>query len=215
MQTMYSAENINPEIAQVLTELGEQKSDALRSNWATFTPILLTLVDDVDTGYRVRGLQILTEFIEKAPAEVLGKATGLGGVLEDSVMPTMHFLPSLVPEHESATLLKVAFNALIALARKLLSLPYERAPAPAARTGSRSGGGGGGDGVALLGRVLREGVFIGYSHAKEYPSVVDTQTVATRDIMNELGVNGIIHLKVCGAFQHLRGYDFHNKLTTR
>lgn len=183
------------------------QADGLRRNWAAFTPLLLAVVDDADTAYRVRGLGILRIFVERAPAEVLsGKTTGLGDVFEDAVTPALHFLPSLVPEGESATLLQAAYGVLIALAKKLRpSQAREGGQAPA--VGQRDAAG------LLLSRVLRDGVFVGYSHAKEYPGVVDVLTVVTRDIMNELGIDGIVYLKVCSGSLPSHCYHIRRQLT--
>lgn len=140
-------------------------------------PVLLALLDDTDTAIRKEALELLREFLVKVPAKTL-RQTGLIQVVTEAVFPTLHALPSLTPENESAALLSAAYRALIILAR------YEESETSAAR------------GSQLLGKVLREGILVGYQHAKEYRAVVDVLVVAISNVVKEMGINSVRYLKV-------------------
>ncbi|KAL2157480.1 hypothetical protein VTH06DRAFT_6031 [Thermothelomyces fergusii] len=159
----------------------EADAQLVAKHWPLFIPVLLTLVDDIATSVRRRGLLILADFLAKMPGRTLHD-TGLASLFEDAVFPTLAFLPSLTPERESVELLGPAYLALRRLAEK---------KQPAA----------GKDGVAgspknkLLDRMLREGVFLGYFHAKEHVGIVELLCRQTETILNEMGVHAVKHLK--------------------
>ncbi|AEO55170.1 hypothetical protein MYCTH_2051209 [Thermothelomyces thermophilus ATCC 42464] len=159
----------------------EADTQLIAKHWPLFIPVLLTLVDDIATSVRRRGLLILADFLGKMPDRTLHD-TGLAKVFEDAVFPTLAFLPGLTPEQESVELLGPAYLALRRLADKQ----------PAA----------GKDGIAgapkntLLDKMLREGVFMGYFHAKEHVNIVEVLCQQTETILNEMGVHAVKHLKV-------------------
>lgn len=151
----------------------------ISKSWPLFIPVLLTLADDNSTPVRKGGLVILKKFLEKFPSRILNE-TGLNKVFEDTVLPTLSYLPSITPEEESVELLRPAYAVLRCLAGKL----------PAEKKNK------------LLDRVMRKGILLGYFHAKEYVRIVEVLCQEMGKILVEMGVNGVKHLKVsgiCGA----------------
>jgi len=124
----------------------------------------------------------MADFLSKIPSKTL-RSTGLASVFEDAVFPTFAFLPSLTPDDESLQLLPPAYEVLRKLARKRAEADTEL-------------GSGEKEKMALLDKVMREGVFMGYFHAKEHVRVVEVLCRETRIILGEMGVHGVKHLKV-------------------
>ncbi|KAK4199679.1 mitochondrial CCA tRNA nucleotidyltransferase [Triangularia verruculosa] len=152
-----------------------EADDALIStHWPSYIPVLLTLVDDSTTSIRQTGLTILTNFLFKIPAKTL-QDTGLGQVFADAVFPTLSYLPSLTPEDESLQLLKPAYEALLVLAGKQPT------------TGNAKN--------AMLDKLIREGIFTGYFHAKSHVKIVELLCRETVEILGAMGVGGVKHLK--------------------
>ncbi|CCC11066.1 unnamed protein product [Sordaria macrospora k-hell] len=129
----------------------------ITKSWPLFIPVVLTLADDNSTYVRKRGLVILGEFLDKFPSRILSD-TGLNKVFEDTVLPSLSYLPSITPEEESAELLGPAYAALRYLAGKLS---------------------GEGKKNKLLDRVVREGILLGYFHAKEHDIIPMLSTILT------------------------------------
>ncbi|KAJ9155112.1 hypothetical protein NKR23_g2546 [Pleurostoma richardsiae] len=145
----------------------------ISKQWPLFVPVILTLLDDSATRIRSRGLVILEVFLGKFPDRVL-RDTGLGSVFEDAVFPTLLYLPSLTPESESVQLLEPAYAALLTLAGKLQ------------------------DGAAknkLLDKVLRDGIFAGYFHAREHVRIVEVLLRQTSLFVETMGIHAVKHLK--------------------
>ncbi|KAJ2905476.1 uncharacterized protein MKZ38_005352 [Zalerion maritima] len=157
-----------------------EKSDEqiISENWPLYIPVLVTLAEDPDTTIRARGLKILLEFLSKFPNKSLAE-TGLGQVFTDAVMPTLSYLPGLTPADESVQLLKPAYSNLVVLSRKLY---------PEARYSAEKG--------CYLDRVLRDGVFTGYDHSKEHVKVAEVLVNASMEIVEEMGIYSIKHLKI-------------------
>ncbi|KAL2267728.1 hypothetical protein VTJ83DRAFT_5005 [Remersonia thermophila] len=149
----------------------EVDSTLLAKTWPLFTPVLLALADDPATPVRRRGLLLLADFLAKLPGRTL-RDTGLASVFADAAIPTLSFLPNLTPADESLELLPPAYGVLRVLAGK-------QQPA---------------DG-ALLDRVLREGVFSGYFHAKEHVRIVEVLCREAAAVVGDLGVQAVKHLK--------------------
>jgi hypothetical protein len=164
-----------------LTPVPQPQTQLIAKHWPLFIPVLLTLVDDSATSIRQCGLHILADFLAKFPDKTLHD-TGLAQVIEDAIFPTLAFLPSLTPEGESTALLPAAYAALRRLADKKPAV--------------------GKDGIAgapknaLLDKMLREGVFMGYFHAKEHVRIVEVLCRETAGILNAMGVHAVKHLKV-------------------
>ena len=156
----------------------------IAKHWPLFIPVLLTLTDDSTTPIRRRGLLILTSFIAKFPDKTLHD-TGLAQVFEDAVFPTLAFLPSLTPDDESVQLLVPAYAVLLGLARKQPAVGKDDIPNGRKNT--------------LLNKMLREGVFMAYFHAKEHIRIVEVLCQQTTAILNQMGVHAVKHLKVSNS----------------
>ncbi|KAK0627714.1 hypothetical protein B0T14DRAFT_423769 [Immersiella caudata] len=155
----------------------------IAKQWALFLPVLLTLTDDSTTLIRLQGLQTLTTFLRKFPAKTLHD-TGLSKVFEDAIFPTLSYLPSLTPEAESIQLLTPAFEALQVLASK--QLPSTTSTSP---SGSNK------EQIKVLDKLLREGVFTAYFHAKYHVRIVKVLCEQTVLILNTMGIYAVKHLK--------------------
>lgn len=149
----------------------------MTNSWPLFIPVLLTLADDNSTSVRRRGLVILKKFLDKFPNKILNQ-TGLNKVFEDTVLPTLSYLPSITPEEESVQLLGPAYAVLRRLAAKLSGEKKNK----------------------LLDRVVREGILLGYFHAKEYVRIVEVLCREMGEVLVEMGVNAVKHLKVRGIY---------------
>lgn len=91
--------------------------------------------------------------------------TGLATVFEDAVFPAVLHLPSLTPEDESVEILGAAYPALIEMA----GLSYRGPESPELKEEQQQ--------VTeaqrkLLDKVIREGIMVGYHHAKEHVRLV-------------------------------------------
>lgn len=147
-------------------------------------PVLLTLTDDTSTNIRRRGLLVLTDFLGKFPDMMLYQ-TGLGRVFEDTIFPTLTYLPSLTPEEESVQLLVPAFAALRCLASKPNGVDPSRGVTLPRKQDYR-----------LLDKILREGVLMAFFHAKEYVGVVEVLCQQTSLVLAQMGIHSVKHLKV-------------------
>ncbi|EAA32531.3 hypothetical protein GE21DRAFT_6288 [Neurospora crassa] len=148
------------------------EESTITNSWPLFIPVLLTLADDNSTSVRRRGLVILEKFLDKFPDKILNQ-TGLNKVFEDTVLPTLSYLPSITPEEESVQLLGPAYAVLRRLAGKLSGEKKNK----------------------LLDRVVREGILLGYFHAKEYVRIVEVLCREMGEVLMEMGVNTVKHLK--------------------
>ncbi|KAL2135876.1 hypothetical protein VTI74DRAFT_6475 [Chaetomium olivicolor] len=158
----------------------EADTQLVAKHWPLFIPVLLTLADDGATPIRRQGLLILAAFLSKFPDKTLHD-TGLAQVFEDAVFPTLSFLPNLTPDDESVQLLVPAYAALLTLAIKQPVVGKDGVV--------------GGKKNELLDKMIREGVFMGYFHAKEHVRIVEVLCRETVGILNEMGVHAVKHLK--------------------
>ncbi|KAK0613038.1 hypothetical protein B0T17DRAFT_498777, partial [Bombardia bombarda] len=149
-------------------------------HWPSFMPGLLTLATDTSKEIRRRGLQILTQFISKFPNKTL-RDRGLSKVFEDAVFPTLSYLPTLTPESESVLLLDLAFDALISLAGK-----QKQQPSPATGISEQK---------KALDKILREGVFPAYAHAKSHMLLVRVLCLKLGSIVSMMGVHAVKYLQ--------------------
>ncbi|KAK3318567.1 hypothetical protein B0H66DRAFT_243527 [Apodospora peruviana] len=170
-------------ISVVAWAVDEADEQLISKHWPLFIPVLLTLVDDNTTSVRRRGLVILTKFLAKFPDKTLHD-TGLAQVFEEAVFPTLSYLPSLTPENDSVQLLVPAFEALRCLARKQSTA--------AAKSGVTAGKE---KENMMLGKVLREGVFPAYFHAKDHVRIVEVLCQQTGLIIGQMGIHAVKHLK--------------------
>ncbi|OTA63163.1 hypothetical protein K449DRAFT_37715 [Hypoxylon sp. EC38] len=170
-----------------------QHADAplLQSHWPLFTPVLLTLLDEPQhTGLKVRALGIFRTFWTRCPAGLM-QNTGLAEVFEQAVFPAVLYLPSLTPEDESLQILSAAYPALIEMA----GLSYRDAgaeqelggcPQPKQTTDAQR---------QLLDKIIREGIMVGYHHAKEHVRLVGLLCEILVRIINGMGILAVKHLK--------------------
>ncbi|KAF3767499.1 hypothetical protein M406DRAFT_252813, partial [Cryphonectria parasitica EP155] len=157
----------------------------ISKQWPLFIPVLLTMADDGTTRVRARGLILLNIFLMKFPDTIL-RDTGLSSLFQDAIFPTLHFLPSITPEEDSVQLLGPAYRALLTLAQKA---NVDNKAQQGGSEGSRS------PRARLLDRILRHGIFSAYFHAKEHVRIVSVLLSQTADIVREMGIQAVKHLK--------------------
>lgn len=114
-------------------------------------------------------------------------------MFEDAVFPTLSYLPSLTPEKESIQLLDPAFEVLRILARKQ---GQSAVSTPIKTTNKNVVAGSKEKENKLLDRILREGVFPAYFHAKEHMRIVDVLCQQTVLVLQQMGIHAVKHLKV-------------------
>ncbi|KAK3390976.1 hypothetical protein B0H63DRAFT_539533 [Podospora didyma] len=153
----------------------EADENLIAQHWPLFIPVLMTLVDDSTTSIRQRGLLALTQFLAKFPSKTL-RDTGLGKVFEETIFPTLSYLPSITPEAESLLLLPPAYSALLCLASK-----QQQQPSPQK--------------TKLLDKLLREGIFTGYFYAKAHVRIVEVLCQQAALVIGQMGIHAVKHLK--------------------
>ncbi|KAI0380436.1 hypothetical protein F5Y04DRAFT_98197 [Hypomontagnella monticulosa] len=160
----------------------------LQAHWPLFTPVLLTLLDEPQhTALKIRALGIFRNFWARCPPGLM-QDTGLASVFEDAVFPAVLYLPSLTPEDESLEILGAAYPALIEMAG--LSYPGPTGPElqgenPQVQGAKRK----------LLDKIIREGIMVGYHHAKEHVKLVSLLCEMLACIVNGMGILAVKHLK--------------------
>ncbi|KAI1452543.1 hypothetical protein F4805DRAFT_470786 [Annulohypoxylon moriforme] len=167
-------------------------STLLQTHWPSFTPALLTLLDEPSqAGLKVRALRIFRSFWSRCPPNLM-HTTGLASVFEDAVFPAVLFLPTLTPEDESLEILGAAYPALI----EMTGLKYPN-------TGSEPGPGLNTNGKQqiteaqrkLLDKIIREGILVGYHHAKAHVRLVGLFCEVLVCIIKGMGILAVKHLK--------------------
>lgn len=157
--------------------------DVLRQNWPLIVPPILTVLDDADVSFKVRGCELVTELLSNTPPSLL-RDTGLDSVIEDAVMPFLSYLPTLTAESDSIVLLDAAYPALFALAQSR----FHDSP--------QTNGLNGNTGQAkFLTRLLRHGVLKGCSHIGEsHPKLAKVLLKHLRVLIHSLGSYSVVHL---------------------
>lgn len=112
------------------------------------------------------------------PSNLLER-TGLGDLFENAITPSLMFLPSLTEEAESLQMLKAAYSTLVSLA--LVRFPGEKYQAARFKA---------------LEHILRNGIFKGYAYAGEHVKIAELLVNRMGNIVKELGIESIKHLKV-------------------
>ncbi|KIP09815.1 hypothetical protein PHLGIDRAFT_34198 [Phlebiopsis gigantea 11061_1 CR5-6] len=84
--------------------------------WHLVIPPIMTLLDDYETKYKLRGVQIVSHLLENAPGELL-RRTGIGGLFYSSFKTCLTFLrtaetPALIRSVVPASLLLVEKTTL-------------------------------------------------------------------------------------------------------
>jgi len=155
------------------------KAASMEANWPLIIPPLLALIDDSSIQYKAKGCDDLSFFLHSCPSPLLER-TGLGEVFENAVMPCLMYLPSLTEEAESLHLLRAAYPALISLARVRFADEKQRDAK-----------------MKALDRILRYGVLKGYGHAGEHVRIAELLVNQIENLINEMGIASVKHLKVC------------------
>ncbi|OTB14123.1 hypothetical protein K445DRAFT_23904 [Daldinia sp. EC12] len=186
--------------AVAVFEWAVQHADAtlLQAHWPLFTPVLLTLIDEPGpSSLKIRALGILRTFWARCPQSLM-RDTGLAEVFEQAVFPAVLYLPSLTPEVESLEILGAAYPVLIEMAGLSLDQPWKivnartaeeqkqtQKPAQQITAAQRR----------LLDKIIREGIMIGYHHAKEHVRLVGLFCETLVCIINGMGILAVKHLK--------------------
>lgn len=120
-------------------------------------------------------------FLKVTPTSLLHR-TGLGEVFQDSLMPCLSYLPTLTPEEESVRLLSAVYPALLTLIQRRYATPSE--------DGERQR-------IKALDKILRVGILHGYAHAGENVTIATLLVSKISDLVNQMGIVSVKHLKVC------------------
>ncbi|KAI1125949.1 hypothetical protein F5Y10DRAFT_222060 [Nemania abortiva] len=182
-------------------------TDLLQQHWHLFTPILLTLLDEPQpTSLKLRSLSIFRTFWRLCPEGLLSR-TGLADVFEQAVFPTVLSLPSLTPEAESLALLGAAYPALFAM------VGLEDLDSTVAGRGNEEVGSEGTHDQTtddkrevqakgfteaqrkLLDKIVRDGVMVGYHHAKQHVRLINFFCQTLRRLVDGMGILSVKYLK--------------------
>ncbi|KAK5624729.1 hypothetical protein RRF57_000445 [Xylaria bambusicola] len=182
-------------------------ADLFHEHWPLFTPILLTLLDEPQpTSLRLRALSIFREFWRLCPDGLLVR-TGLAEVFEQAVFPTVLNLPSLTPETESCYLLAAAYPALFDIVgledldkavvenesvNAGLQITADQKPSDKKNLQSREFSE---SQQKLLDKIIREGIMVGYHHAKQHVRLVDFLCQTLCRIVGGMGILSTKYLK--------------------
>ncbi|KAI1644368.1 uncharacterized protein F4817DRAFT_219778 [Daldinia loculata] len=173
-------------------------SSLLQAHWPLFTPVLLTLIDEPGpSAFKVRALGVLRAFWARCPVGLM-RDTGLGEVFEHAVFPAVLYLPSLTPEDESLDILSAAYPVLIEMAGLTVDRPLvttgistteeqkqtQKSTHQITEAQRR-----------LLDKIIREGIMVGYHHAKEHVRLVGLFCETLVCIINGMGILAVKHLK--------------------
>ncbi|KAI1185676.1 hypothetical protein F5B17DRAFT_432330 [Nemania serpens] len=182
-------------------------TDLLQRHWHLYTPILLTLLDEPQpTTLKLCSLSIFRAFRRLCPEGLLSR-TGLAEVFEQAVFPTVLNLPSLTPEAESLSLLSAAYPALFDMAgledvnsmaaddgnEEVESETTNGKPVIDKRN-AQSGGLSEAQ-RKLLDRIVRDGIMVGYHHAKGHIRLVDFFCQTLRRLVDGMGILSVKYLK--------------------
>lgn len=141
-------------------------------------PPILSLIDDAATDNKVKGCEMLTILLKITPPTLLER-TGLGKIFSDALIPSLSYLPALTSETESVQLLSSVYPVLLQLTRTRYSqerLDHER--------------------IRFLDKLVRVGIIGGLRHAGEYVQLATFLICTLNDLVNEMGIWSVKHLKV-------------------
>ncbi|KAI0134985.1 hypothetical protein F4814DRAFT_6008 [Daldinia grandis] len=173
-------------------------SSLLQAHWPLFTPVLLTLVDEPGpSAFKVRALGVLRAFWARCPVGLM-QDTGLAEVFEHAVFPAVLYLPSLTPEDESLDILGAAYPVLIEMAGLTVDQPLVTTGVGTAEEQKQTQKSTHQITEAqrrLLDKIIREGIMIGYHHAKEHVRLVGLFCETLVCIINGMGILAVKHLK--------------------
>lgn len=148
-------------------------------NWHLYIPPLLTLLDDANTSIRLSGMAALSDFLDKVPPKML-EQTGLGVVMEEAMIPTLSFLPTLTPANESLLLLDAAYDTLL----KLADVRFGDQNSQLKKH-------------KVMDRLLREGVLQGMNHCNQHVEIMRLLFTVLGKLITRLEIQSVKHLKVC------------------
>ncbi|KAI1108327.1 hypothetical protein F5Y14DRAFT_445539 [Nemania sp. NC0429] len=182
-------------------------TDLLQRNWHLYTPILLTLLDEPQpTSLKLRSLSIFRAFRRLCPEGLLSR-TGLADVFEQAVFPTVLSLPSLTPEAESLSLLSAAYPALFDMAgiedvdstaandrNEGFESEITNHKVASDRPNIPSGGFTEAQ-RKLLDKIVRDGIMVGYHHAKGHIRLVDFFCQTMCHLVDAVGILSVKYLK--------------------
>ena len=171
--------DVRPQVIEHHQHTNTYQEGLISNNWHLFIPPLMTLLDDPTTSVRASGLTILSEFLKKTPPKMLVQ-TGLSDLLEEALMPTLSFLPTLTPVAESQLLLQKAYAAL-------LELGHIRYASEDSKPGRNR----------FYDRLMREGIFYGIHHCGDITIILELLLAEMGEIINRLHIYSIKHAKVC------------------
>lgn len=146
--------------------------------WHLCIPPLLVLLDDTSPFVRARGLQVLMDILSKTPAKVL-QQTGLDEVFEDTVIPTLLFLPNTTPLEESLQVLKPAYLALFKLGQVRFPTKKDQP-----------------NRMKFLDRIMRQGILQGFLHSRDNIAIVKLLLTQLVTLIEGMGIHAVKHLKV-------------------
>ncbi|KAI0817988.1 hypothetical protein GGR55DRAFT_50915 [Xylaria sp. FL0064] len=175
-------------------------TDLLQEHWPLYTPALLTLLDEPQpVSLKLRALSIFRKFWRRCPEGLLSR-TGLAEVFEQAVFPTVLNLPSLTPEAESRDLLAAAYPALFDIAgidnTDSETTEYEgTSEQEASRKRSLQSKGFSEAQRKLLDKIVREGIMVGYHHAKQHIRLVEFFCQTLRRLVSGMGILSVKYLK--------------------
>ncbi|KAI9886263.1 MAG: hypothetical protein M1823_001934 [Watsoniomyces obsoletus] len=156
--------------------LQNMSSREVEDQWPHIIPPILTLLDDESTIFKAKGCELLNLLFKNTSSALLAR-TGLGELLESTLMNLLSYLPPLTPSNDSVGLLMQAYPTLIALGRVRYSEAEDQLH------------------MKFLDQVFRRGVLAGYVHCKEYISVVQLLVEQIAVIVEEEGLWSVRHLK--------------------
>lgn len=165
--------------AATVLQWAVEKSDEklIAESWHLFIPPLLTLVDDISTPYKLKGMALLTALLPKLPTRIL-EQTGLGDVIEEAILPILAYLPTLTPTDESKLLLRAAYDALF----KLMNVRFQDKANEAKKQ-------------KLIDKLLRKGIFYAYHHCPDNLTIVLLLLEVVGEVINRAGIEATKHLK--------------------
>ncbi|KAL2885685.1 hypothetical protein HOO65_070147 [Ceratocystis lukuohia] len=136
-------------------------------------PFVLNLLDDTDIPSRTSGLRYSIIVVNKLPHQII-LINGIGQVIWDAVFPVISITPGVYPEHEVIQVVELAYASLACIASKNDQQKK----------------------MALLDKMLREGVFTNYSHASQYSGMIELFLREMATITDAMGIHAVKHLKV-------------------
>ncbi|KAI1430081.1 hypothetical protein F5Y12DRAFT_793242 [Xylaria sp. FL1777] len=182
-------------------------TELLQEHWPLYTPVLLTLLDEPQpTSLKLRSLSIFRNFWRLCPEGLLSR-TGLAEVFEQAVFPTVLSLPSLTPEAESCDLLAAAYPALFDMAgledvnsevdenESADIRPESMDDRKASDKKDLQSKGFSEAQRKLLDKLVREGIMVGYHHAKQHIRLVDFFCQTLRRLVGGMGILSVKYLK--------------------